>query len=492
MNDIKELLNFVTLVSGDNLGTFGKVLGDKKLKLFKLAEMVKHPTAQEKDAAKLLYGNIENTTNYRKLKSRLRNRLIDVIFLSNTERLLKFPYDVSLFTSQRNLLAAQILLMQDKRRTAVNLSKSALNLSLRHQHTQLIVIACRLLCHHFALSGLKKEFQYYSILLDKHLTLLKYEIEIILLHDTTLVSISGTAENNKDTKLHLKKCYKRACTLYKTNQSHTLILNYYRISIRNFHSRHQFEKVISLCKNCIQYLEKNPHLYQRSRAGEFALFEMDACLRLQKYAKGKECAERCERHFTPFNSPWLVFNEFYFLLAMRTENYPEALKIFYSTTSSNRFRKLSSIKIELWKIYEAWLNFSLPDSLPKKQFNLFRFLNEVSTVSKDKSGYNYSILIAQILLLLNIDNKDKLFELEIAFRLYFNRHIKKIKHPRHYYFGVMLRILFNCDFNSNIAEIKAKPYLKKLERRNLTAQTLEETEIIPYPILWNLILERCK
>jgi hypothetical protein len=492
MNDIKELLKFVTSVSGDNFGTIGKVLGDKKLKLFKLAEIIKHPAVQEKDAIKLLYGNTDNTINYRKLKSRLRNRLIDVIFLSNSERLLKFPYDISLFTAQRNLLAAQILLMQDKRKAAVNLAKSALNLSLHHEHTQLIVIACRLLCHNFALSGLKKEFQYYSNLLDRHLILLQDEIEIILLHDKILVDISGTAEDNKDTKLLLSKCYKRASTLIKSNRSHTLILNYYRISIRYFHSHHHFEKVISLCKKCIEYLETNSHLYQRARAGEFALFEMDACLRLQKYAKGKECAERCERHFTPYNSPWLVFNEFYFLLAMRTGNYLEALKIFYSTTSSSRFRKLSLIKIELWKIYEAWLNFALPDSLPKKQFNLFRFLNEVSTISKDKSGYNYSILIAQVLLLINIANEERLFELQDAFRLYFDRHIKKLKQSRHYYFGVMLRILFNSDFNPEIAERKAKPHLKKLEAQNTHTHPLEETEIIPYPILWNLILEKCR
>ena len=494
MSELKDLLKFVTSVNKNDPGVMDTITGkSNSLKLTKFSEVSRNPLFKdENEIKKALYGRKRKTDGYRKLKSRFKNKLIDSIFLSNTGRRLKFPYDNSLFNVQRNLFAAQILLLQDQRKSAIALTVPALHAAIRFQHSHLAVIACRILCHHSALSGSGREFKNYSEILVQKQKLFLAELEIQKLYNAILFKIVKAADYDSQSKKLLRKSYDKASRINRSNRSHVIVLHYYRIAIRYFQSQHLYNKAISLCKECNQYLEKNPHLYQRSRAGEFALYEMESCLRLQQYEKGMACAERCMRHFTPYHSPWLVFNEQYFLLAMRTGNYFKALDIFYIVTSSYRFKKLAQVKIELWKIYEAWLNFSLPDSLPKKQFNLFRFLNEVETVRKDKSGYNFSIIIAQLLLLINIQEKEKLFELEAAFRLYLNRHIKKETNPRNYYFGMMMRILYNSDFNSKSAEKKARPFCKKLESMNKTLPTLEETEIIPYPMLWKLILEKCK
>ena len=494
MKGLNDLLKFVTLVNKNDRNFLDTVSGkSKSRKLNLLAEASRNPILNsEHEIKKAVYGRKHSSDSYRKLKSRLKNKLVDSIFLSNTGRRLKFPYDHSLFNVQRNLFAAQILLLQDQRKSAIALAVPALHSAIRFQHSHLAVIACRILCHHSALSGSGKDFRNYSGILVQQVKQFHAELEIQMLYNAILFKIVKTADYDTQSKKLLRKNYEKALQIYKSNRSHVIVLHYYRIAIRYFQSQHLFIKAIALCKECNQYLEQNPHLYQRARAGEFALYEMDSCLRLQQYEMGMACAERCIRHFTPYHSPWLVFNEQYFLLAMRTGNYLKALDIFYLVTSSYRFKKLAQVKIELWKIYEAWLNFSLPDSLPKKQFNLFRFLNEVETVSKDKSGYKFSIIIAQLLLLINIREKEKLFEMLAAFRLYLNRHIKKATNPRNYYFGIMLRILYNSDFNSKSAEKKARPFCKKLESMNKTLPTLEETEIIPYPILWKLILEKCR
>ncbi len=493
MNEINDLLKFVTLINKNDPVLFKKLLSNNpSQKLFRLAETLNDPDIlDDKKVMSRLYGKTRNSDNYRQLKSRLKSKLVDVLFLNNTERFLKFPVDKALFVTQRNLLAAQILLLQDQRKIAISLTRPAIQSAIYFEHSQLAIMGCRILCHHAALTSSEKDFNHYSQVLTKQLNIFHAELKIIQLYNTILLKVMRTAEYDLPSKKILHNCYLQALGLFKSNRSHIIVLHYYRIAIRYYHSQHLFEKVIQLCKQCNQYLESNPHLYQRSRAGEFALYEMDSCLRLQHYSKGLECAERCLRHFTPYNSPWLVFNEQYFLLSMRTGNYPKALEIYYAVTSSYRFKKLSHIKVELWKIYEAWVNFTLPDVLPKKQFNLFRFLNEVHTVSKDKTGYNYSILITKILLLINIQEKERLVNLEDAFRQYLNRHIKKSKYLRHYHFGVMLRTLFNSDFNSQIAGRKVKPILKKLEVLNKKSLPLEDTEIIPYPMLWKLILEKC-
>lgn len=267
--------------------------------------------------------------------------------------------------------------------------------------------------------------------------------------------------------------------------------NYIITAMQYHHSRGNFEEVIRVCYRFTAYLEANVHLSQPSRAGEFALYEMESCMRLKQFEKGKSCAQRCLDDFTPFKTPWLQFQEYYFLLAMRTGNIRDALEIFNAVTSCSQFKRLPDIQKERWRIHEAYLNFALPDELPKKQFNLFKFLNQVPLSNRDKPGYNFSILLAQVILLININDTDKLINIEFSFREYLRRNIKKSSHPRHYYFGEMLRLFFKNNYSMEGIKEQAAVCLKKM---NVTqsGQSLEETEIIPYETLWQMLEEKCK
>jgi hypothetical protein len=107
--------------------------------------------------------------------------------------------------------------------------------------------------------------------------------------------------------------------------------------------------------------------------------------------------------------------------------------------------------------------------------------------NRDKPGYNFSILLAQVILLINIGNLDKLINIEFSFREYMRRNIKKSDHPRHYYFGQLLRMFFRNNYSISGIESEVATGLNKLSS---VKQTLEETEVIPYEMLWKMLIEK--
>ena len=490
MKELNKYIDFVTSVHKNDSGVLQKIIGnDDNKKMFRLAHgLYNKGFENDEQAKKSLYGDQKKNDSYRKLKSRLKDRLTDLIFLRDATRSIKFPIDRSLLQAQRKIYAAQTLIMRDQRQVALSLLKPAFHASLNFNHTHLAVQACWLLCTHYALAGNKKKWNHYYSFLVKLLALSNAEAEMQYLYCDAVVHIIHITEYSNEEQKMLLNSYTKAKKLYENYDSHFITIHYLRLAVYYFHSRQQFNKVIELCRKGIAYLDAHPHFYQRTRAGEFLLMELESCLLLREFNRGRECVERLQLHFVPYSSPWVVFQAQYFLLAMRTGNYQEALEIFYKVNLQSK--KLSKIQQERWHIYEAYLNFALPEKFTIKQFNLYRFLNDVPLTSRDKAGYNFSILVAQIILLVNMGDADRLYDLKQSFRLYLYHYIKKNKHPRHYYFGRMLRFLFSDNFNPLKAAQKAQPHLMNLKKQKSNISILEETEVIPYETLWQMLMDK--
>jgi hypothetical protein len=240
----------------------------------------------------------------------------------------------------------------------------------------------------------------------------------------------------------------------------------------------------------MEYLDRHPLLYQDARYAEFGLYIMEACMRLRDFKKAKTFARQCDHHYIKYSTPWLQFHEYYFLLAMRTGNITDALQIHHNMTTSNIFYKLPPNQKERWRIHEAFLTFALPDELPKKQFRLFKFLNEVPVAGNDKPGYNFSILIAQIILLINIADKGKLLNMENVLDKYLRRYVRQNAHARHFYFGKMLWLYMKNNCRTEGVEARLRFYFQKLTAFKDHLPPIEQAEIIPYEQLWHMLKEK--
>jgi hypothetical protein len=234
-------------------------------------------------------------------------------------------------------------------------------------------------------------------------------------------------------------------------------------------------------------------LLQRVRLAEMALFKMDSCLAIRDNKNGLQYALQCEKYFNPGHINWLIFREYDFLLSMHMGNYSRALHLFYEVTEHPRFTEQNPERLEKWKIFEAYLNYVLPVQLPKKSFKLFKFLNEVPVYTKDKKGYNFAILVAEIILLIETDDMDKLINIAEPFRVYVSRYVSRKNNLRSYYFARMLLVLFKYHFASEKSEQIGKKFLDRLIRiTSYYNGNLESIEVIPYDVLWTLLLKKLK
>ena len=175
---------------------------------------------------------------------------------------------------------------------------------------------------------------------------------------------------------------------------------------------------------------------------------------------------------------------------MRTGRYARARQIYQEVFPKTGKRKRPAIHNERWLILEAYLHFVHRAGSAKPQFNVYRFVNELPVAGRDKAGHNFSVHVAQIILLMDLGRFDQLVGMEEPFKQYLYRHISNYRHPRHYAFGHMLRKLLAGKAQPTAPNKVIERFHARLKAHSGRYKRYEETEIIPYEVLWSLIISK--
>jgi hypothetical protein len=126
----------------------------------------------------------------------------------------------------------------------------------------------------------------------------------------------------------------------------------------------------------------------------------------------------------------------------------------------------------------------------KTEFKISKFINDVPTYSKDKSGTNVPILIIQILFLIQQGKYDEAQNRIAAIKRYSSRYLQQDESFRSKCFIKMLMQLPRGLFMREITEQHAKKYYQKLITISPESSNQNfEIEVIPYETLWAIILE---
>jgi hypothetical protein len=199
---------------------------------------------------------------------------------------------------------------------------------------------------------------------------------------------------------------------------------------------------------------------------------------------------------------WYITCEYYLILFFHSQQYPKAFKIFLEAFHHSGFKNLPPAYQERWKLYQAFIHYfiaagiikpGLKDEKELGKFKLTRFLNDVPEFSKDKRGANISILILQILFLVQMKRYDEVTERLKALQSYSHRYLRKDDTYRSNCFIHMLLQLPNSYFNKKAAVRKAKKYVDKLAEMPLPkAKQSGEIEPVPYEHLWEFVLASLK
>jgi hypothetical protein len=453
----------------------------------------------DRDAASFLYGCPPTDDKYRQLKSRFRKRLLNTLFFLDVNLPSTSNYDRAYYSCNKDWTLVKILLSNGADHTASTLARQILTTALKYKFADVIVNCSRILRKHCAEIENEKDFERYDQYIKQYSNVLDAEIRSEELYQRVIMNYYKPPSKNINLREKIDTYCDALVGLSEIYDSPIILYNMYMVWAFRYEMLHDYEAMLEVCQRAEKYIEENPLYYRDSKLATFQLKKMSAYLHMRDFKNGRINAEKALNAFSEGSDEWYEFMEYYFLLALHTQNYIHALAIYNRAANLNKFKKQSSLVQEKWAIFNAYINYIIEIqgkdnqvllAQRKKAFRLNRFLNDPVLYPKDKRIFTVLQVVAQILFLLEKRNFSEVKERIDRLKTYANRQLKKEEYFRVIQFIRLLQQLSKADFNQENLSNTEKYYQRLLDTPFFYRGLIQEIEIIPYENLWKMILSR--
>ncbi|MDH3651224.1 MAG: hypothetical protein OEQ53_16175 [Saprospiraceae bacterium] len=451
----------------------------------------------DQEAADFFFNKDANHAQYRKLKSKVRDRLHNTLFFIDINNPKFSDAQRAFYQCSRDLMTIKLMIGRNARKAAFSLARQTLKHARKFELIEIVVEVLRVFrSHHAIYTGNLREYEKYRKLLAKYEETLKAEnlaiqyyedinvhLEHTLILDETIVKKANEYIDELDVY----------CERIKTFRLH-MLKHWLSILIRTRQNRYQ--DLIETCDEAIRFFSKKP-FFSKHFMGVFYYNKLLGLTKLRHFREGQQIAKRCLNIYEEGTTRWFRTMRLYFTLCMHTSNYKNALQACYDVVTSKGFKFQFENLHETWKLNQAYLYFLINCQAVKelkngniKSFRLSKFLNEVPIFSLDKRGYNIPVLIIQILMLIKQNKFDQLADRIEAIEKYTTRYLRKGDHFRTNCFIKMLLQIPKNRFHRSAVIRHTNKYMKSLRTMPIeVANQSHEIEIIPYEHLWEYTIE---
>ena len=217
-------------------------------------------------------------------------------------------------------------------------------------------------------------------------------------------------------------------------------------------------------------------------------------------AKGNLPSARryAERLLTFQHLPWnlsIALREKAFIVYMRRGEYDRAGEVLRQTTQTSQTSRPSPFQTSQWYLREAYLHYALVRTHREADASRLapRFSNKISMpefdrqtlpLVSDKQGYQVQVLIMKTLLLLQQGKKDWEHHAK-SLKMYYQRHLTDLEDTKTKLFFRMVIQAAVVHFDSHKIHQQTHALVQELEA--LPRHFQEKQELIPYPVLWEMI-----
>ncbi len=451
----------------------------------------------DEEAASFLYDSSGEDKKYLMFKKRFIEKLKNNLFFLDHDKKYNSEYFKAYYKANRDLFTAKMLVSHGLRNEAFKEFKQLKTTAQEYEFTGIEVEVLHKLRVHYSLIANEKKFEEISSELEFKIN--KYQAELKAEEVHYKMNLNYIKKENKgvdEKRNKITKLYDEIEAIRKDHQSFSIDLTYYKIKARYFYEFGYFEEAVYISDTAINELSKNVR-FNLINLQHFAVIKILSYIRLKDFQNGKNTAQYFSNQFPKDNVNWLYFQEYYFFLAMHTRNYLQAYYIYQGVMNHSFFKQLPEVHKEKWKIFEAYLEYSLliiwgksifDDN--KRRFRIQKFLNEVPTLSKDKTSMNVAILIIQILFYLKNNQFDKIIDRMGAIHQYKVRYLnKKPNTQRSNLFIQLLQVMEKHDFDFVKTRDVGQAYYDELKQTDTTSSDhIDNLEVIPYENLWVHIL----
>ncbi len=495
MQDLREIILLLNKHNIYPLKYMGNA-GDCKSKMLALYEgIAKDKFTTDEDATQALYATAGDSSSYRKLKSELREKLLDAVLQINTEMDSYTDYQRAYYNCHKQWVIVRYLTGQNANMAALTLSNRLLRQAEKYDFTILCMdIASYLRTQYGLRESNDKRFRDANQLFNYYQKIYQAESLAEELYTTLIVRVVNNRSAQEEVYSTAVEYYERMEPALQMYQSYKLNMYGYMIGLMRYTTVNDHVQALLYCEQALQFFKSRPYVAQVPLQ-IFNYQHLMSNIHLERFDEAIKSAQ----HYLPlmqegtFN--WFKFKELYLLLLLRIQQYAEAAEVLASAFEHARFEFLPDNAKELWRIYESYLFYlsripKLNFSLKSKAFRLARFINGVPIFSKDKSGMNVAVLVIKFLLLLLEHKYSQMLDEVEAAEQYIYRHLRSAHTQRSYYFLKMLLQIPLGNFDVQTAQSRAERFREKLHAIPLQlANQTYEVEIVPYEDLWNYALD---
>lgn len=497
MENLKELISFVNRQKVSKIEVIGNPHNYKGKMRMLYDGIIEGKYLTDTEAFADLYGEEKMINSYKKLKYRLQNRLINTVFFIDVNKPNFSDAQRAYYTSQKSVAAIDILIGRGARKTAIELAERTLRQTMKFEYAEISLNLLKKLSRHYGVMEINnKKFTEYSFLTQQYLEIFNAETMAEQFHTKLGIQLNNNIvisdEIIQETVNYANELRKY---LDKVNSNRFLMVAYLIFSTR-YEIVHDYRNVLRVCDEALERFENKDNKLPIS-IFVFTSRKIICLIQIKQYEEAEVEILKALSLADEGNVNWLSTNEKYMRMSFHIKDYQKAYNLFTEITINYGFKPSYKKTIEIWRIYEAYLNFfiELNKIVPSKnesikKFRINKFLNEVPIFSTDKRGYNIPILIIQVLFLLQQKKYGRIIDKVEALNAYCYRHLKKDDTFRSNCFIKMLLLLPKCNFHRVAVERKSKVLRTKLASVPLEiARQSAEIEIFPYEDLWEIVMD---
>lgn len=454
------------------------------------------------EAMQALYGDSKNREGaYAKLKSRLHNRLQNTLFFIdlNLDGIKENPYNKALLKCYKGLIAVKILMGFHEKKIAIPIAERTLRIAQKYEFTSISLDLSKDLYYYYAVTvGDKKKYKKYKELLDKYEKLSSAETYSKKCYTEIHLHFAKSTSSKTELSSLVEKQAMQLRKILNASLSQRLIFHSFLVFSLKYELVNDYHGVLKTNLEGLSLLKSKKNRYISDNIKfNFKLRVAVSNLMVRNFNSAEKTLKECLKIVPKGSINWYYTLIYSIILHFHTTSYPKARLLYNTGINHSKIRQLPSRFKETWIILGAFLKYlesigklPIPEGTSVKPFRLSRFLNEVPVFSRDKRGTNITILILQVLFLLQQKNFGAIIDRTEALKMYSSRYLRRDDTFRSNCFIKMLLQLPRCQFNRNAVERHTQKYWKKLQSVPIEeARQSAEIEIMPYETLWEYVLE---
>lgn len=456
---------------------------------------------EESEIEDHLYFGQKSTKAFMMLRKDLVNRLCRYVLVVDANKLAQSRRLQQFVVVTRNSFIARVLLYLGLYKSGVHVAKRTIKDAMDSEIWDVVFTLSSILNNYYVIRDDFRSHKQNDDLADLSLRRLANERKIRKLMDKWTLLFRKKRRASQAEILELQGDIKAGDEIVADSPTPNLRHLNYRLKLFYYDAIRDYEKAIEVCIEARRKLEENVRYADNAKLGIYHGTQMYCYLNLKKFSEASSFAERFDEYFPIGTLNWFTIREYYFVLCIQTSRFDKAYEQLEQVLKARAYGQLRGVRKQMWSLFEGYMQFVIksglwkdrPNQLDVRQFRVAKFLNEVVSLSGDKAGIHVSVLILQIMFLLQQGRYEDIIDRKDALRRYVYRYLYSKENERSRIFLNMLLRMIECDFSYSITKTKTQRLYRSLTEQHMNYQAnLGGNEIVDYEVLWDWALNTIK